>query len=120
MSTLSELNDCLGSKYNYWGRGDCLVPTALEFIRCYDEAAVSTPLRISILSDLCRCTMHILLPPSCRRYCGCNKLVTRQTHKAGNEYLNVWRRRSFSRVLHACSPAVSRECAGRRYADLPG
>ncbi|AHG20217.1 coproporphyrinogen III oxidase [Chania multitudinisentens RB-25] len=74
-------------KYNYSGPRYTSYPTALEFNQSYDEAAfqwaaVRYPERPLSLY------VHI---PFCHKlcyFCGCNKLVTRQTHKA-DEYLAV-------------------------------
>ncbi|KEY57248.1 oxygen-independent coproporphyrinogen III oxidase [Serratia sp. DD3] len=74
-------------KYNYSGPRYTSYPTALEFNQSYDEtafqhAAVRYPERPLSLY------VHI---PFCHKlcyFCGCNKLVTRQTHKA-DEYLTV-------------------------------
>ncbi|KAA8997420.1 oxygen-independent coproporphyrinogen III oxidase [Affinibrenneria salicis] len=74
-------------KYNYSGPRYTSYPTALEFNQRYDERAFlqavgrypQRPLSLYI---------HI---PFCHRlcyFCGCNKLVTRQRHKA-DEYLDV-------------------------------
>lgn len=74
-------------KYNYSGPRYTSYPTALEFNQSYDEtafqrAAARYPERPLSLY------VHI---PFCHKlcyFCGCNKLVTRQTHKA-DEYLTV-------------------------------
>lgn len=74
-------------KYNYSGPRYTSYPTALEFSESFDEsafqqAAVRYPERALSLY------IHI---PFCHKlcyFCGCNKLVTRQQHKA-DEYLAV-------------------------------
>ncbi|CAI1063948.1 oxygen-independent coproporphyrinogen III oxidase [Serratia grimesii] len=74
-------------KYNYSGPRYTSYPTALEFNQGYDDvafqrAAARYPERSLSLY------VHI---PFCHKlcyFCGCNKLVTRQTHKA-DEYLAV-------------------------------
>nr|WP_113868938.1 oxygen-independent coproporphyrinogen III oxidase [Brenneria salicis]NMN93310.1 oxygen-independent coproporphyrinogen-3 oxidase [Brenneria salicis ATCC 15712 = DSM 30166]RBP58715.1 anaerobic coproporphyrinogen III oxidase [Brenneria salicis ATCC 15712 = DSM 30166]RLM29380.1 oxygen-independent coproporphyrinogen III oxidase [Brenneria salicis ATCC 15712 = DSM 30166] len=74
-------------KYNYSGPRYTSYPTALEFSEHYDESAFQQavaryPQRMLSLY------IHI---PFCHRlcyFCGCNKLVTRQQHKA-DEYLDV-------------------------------
>ncbi|CAM3816471.1 oxygen-independent coproporphyrinogen III oxidase [Xenorhabdus thuongxuanensis] len=74
-------------KYNYSGPRYTSYPTALEFNQQYDanaftQAAACYPERPLSLY------IHI---PFCHKlcyFCGCNKLVTRQKHKA-DEYLNV-------------------------------
>lgn len=74
-------------KYNYSGPRYTSYPTALEFNQRYDEAAFQLPLRATPERPL-SLYVHI---PFCHKlcyFCGCNKLVTRQTHKA-DEYLNV-------------------------------
>lgn len=74
-------------KYNYSGPRYTSYPTALEFSEDFDEsafqqAAVRYPERALSLY------IHI---PFCHRlcyFCGCNKIVTRQQHKA-DEYLTM-------------------------------
>ncbi|WP_416777107.1 oxygen-independent coproporphyrinogen III oxidase [Xenorhabdus budapestensis] len=74
-------------KYNYSGPRYTSYPTALEFNQQYDntafaQAAVRYPDRFLSLY------IHI---PFCHKlcyFCGCNKLVTRQKHKA-DEYLQA-------------------------------
>lgn len=74
-------------KYNYSGPRYTSYPTALEFNQSYDHAmfqraAARYPKRPLSLY------VHI---PFCHKlcyFCGCNKLVTRQAHKA-EEYLQV-------------------------------
>ncbi len=74
-------------KYNYSGPRYTSYPTALEFNQCYDEAAFQRaaaryperPLSLYVHIPFCHKLCY---------FCGCNKLVTRQTHKA-DEYLNV-------------------------------
>lgn len=78
-------------KYNYSGPRYTSYPTALEFSERYDNtafenAAARYPARSLSLY------VHI---PFCHKlcyFCGCNKLVTRQQHKA-EEYLNVLEKR---------------------------
>lgn len=74
-------------KYNYSGPRYTSYPTALEFNQRYDEAAFQRaaaryperPLSLYVHIPFCHKLCY---------FCGCNKLVTRQTHKA-DEYLNV-------------------------------
>ncbi|MVZ10448.1 oxygen-independent coproporphyrinogen III oxidase, partial [Enterobacteriaceae bacterium 8376wG6] len=74
-------------KYNYSGPRYTSYPTALEFNQRYDEAAFQCaaaryperPLSLYVHIPFCHKLCY---------FCGCNKLVTRQTHKA-DEYLNV-------------------------------
>ena len=74
-------------KYNYSGPRYTSYPTALEFNQRYDEAAFQLaaaryperPLSLYVHIPFCHKLCY---------FCGCNKLVTRQTHKA-DEYLNV-------------------------------
>lgn len=83
-------------KYNYSGPRYTSYPTALEFNQNYDEtafqrAATRYPERPLSLY------VHI---PFCHKlcyFCGCNKLVTRQTHKA-DEYLTVLAREIAARA----------------------
>lgn len=74
-------------KYNYSGPRYASYPTALEFNQSYDEAAFQRaapryperPLSLYVHIPFCHKLCY---------FCGCNKLVTRQTHKA-DEYLAV-------------------------------
>ncbi|AGP46642.1 oxygen-independent coproporphyrinogen III oxidase [Serratia plymuthica] len=74
-------------KYNYSGPRYTSYPTALEFNQSYDEAAFQSaaaryperPLSLYVHIPFCHKLCY---------FCGCNKLVTRQTHKA-DEYLAV-------------------------------
>ncbi|MGB8664311.1 MAG: oxygen-independent coproporphyrinogen III oxidase [Serratia inhibens] len=74
-------------KYNYSGPRYTSYPTALEFNQGYDEAAFQRaaaryperPLSLYVHIPFCHKLCY---------FCGCNKLVTRQTHKA-DEYLAV-------------------------------
>ena len=74
-------------KYNYSGPRYTSYPTALEFNQSYDEAAFQRaaarypgrPLSLYVHIPFCHKLCY---------FCGCNKLVTRQTHKA-DEYLAV-------------------------------
>ncbi|WP_337263299.1 MULTISPECIES: oxygen-independent coproporphyrinogen III oxidase [unclassified Serratia (in: enterobacteria)] len=83
-------------KYNYSGPRYTSYPTALEFNQSYDDvafkrAAARYPERPLSLY------VHI---PFCHKlcyFCGCNKLVTRQTHKA-DEYLAVLAREIAARA----------------------
>ncbi|MFA0477905.1 oxygen-independent coproporphyrinogen III oxidase [Vibrio splendidus] len=75
------------NKYNYSGPRYTSYPTALEFheaftVADYDMACTQYPERPLSLY------VHI---PFCHKlcyYCGCNKVITRHSHKA-DEYLNV-------------------------------
>ncbi|VDZ55259.1 Oxygen-independent coproporphyrinogen-III oxidase [Serratia odorifera] len=72
-------------KYNYSGPRYTSYPTALEFNQSYDEAAFQRaaaryperPLSLYVHIPFCHKLCY---------FCGCNKLVTRQTHKA-DDYL---------------------------------
>ncbi len=78
-------DDALIQKYNYSGPRYTSYPTALEFSESFDypqfvQATQQYPQRPLSLY------VHI---PFCHKlcyYCACNKIVTRQTHKA-EEYL---------------------------------
>ncbi|MFP1743688.1 oxygen-independent coproporphyrinogen III oxidase [Lonsdalea quercina] len=74
-------------KYNYSGPRYTSYPTALEFTENYDESAF---LQAAALYPERPLSLYIHIP-FCHRlcyFCGCNKLVTRQLHKA-DEYLDV-------------------------------
>ncbi|MEE3652107.1 MULTISPECIES: oxygen-independent coproporphyrinogen III oxidase [unclassified Brenneria] len=74
-------------KYNYSGPRYTSYPTALEFSERYDEPAF----RQAIARYPQRALSLYIHIPFCHRlcyFCGCNKLVTRQQHKA-DEYLDV-------------------------------
>lgn len=74
-------------KYNYSGPRYTSYPTALEFNQSYDEAAFQRAV-VRYPERPLSLYVHI---PFCHKlcyFCGCNKLVTRQTHKA-DEYLAV-------------------------------
>lgn len=83
-------------KYNYSGPRYTSYPTALEFNQSYDDAdfqraATRYPERPLSLY------VHI---PFCHKlcyFCGCNKLVTRQTHKA-DDYLAMLEREIITRA----------------------
>ncbi|WP_127959029.1 oxygen-independent coproporphyrinogen III oxidase [Serratia microhaemolytica] len=74
-------------KYNYSGPRYTSYPTALEFNQSYDQAAFQTaaqrypdrPLSLYVHIPFCHKLCY---------FCACNKLVTRQTHKA-DQYLNL-------------------------------
>lgn len=74
-------------KYNYSGPRYTSYPTALEFNQDYDENAFiqatqrypNRPLSLYVHIPFCHKLCY---------FCGCNKLVTRQKHKA-DEYLQV-------------------------------
>ncbi|WP_038909856.1 oxygen-independent coproporphyrinogen III oxidase [Dickeya dadantii] len=73
-------------KYNYSGPRYTSYPTALEFSDSYDNAAFAQAVARYPNRPL-SLYLHI---PFCHRlcyFCGCNKLVTRQLHKA-DEYLD--------------------------------
>ncbi|MCI4236681.1 oxygen-independent coproporphyrinogen III oxidase [Dickeya dianthicola] len=73
-------------KYNYSGPRYTSYPTALEFSDSYDNAAFAQAVARYPGRPL-SLYLHI---PFCHRlcyFCGCNKLVTRQLHKA-DEYLD--------------------------------
>lgn len=74
-------------KYNYSGPRYTSYPTALEFSESYDESAFQQAITRYPNRPL---SLYIHIP-FCHRlcyFCGCNKQVTRQQHKA-DEYLNV-------------------------------
>ncbi|PWC17598.1 oxygen-independent coproporphyrinogen III oxidase [Brenneria roseae subsp. roseae] len=74
-------------KYNYSGPRYTSYPTALEFSEQFDEPAF----RQAIARYPQRALSLYVHIPFCHRlcyFCGCNKLVTRQQHKA-DEYLDV-------------------------------
>ena len=83
-------------KYNYSGPRYTSYPTALEFNQSYDEAAFERaaaryperPLSLYVHIPFCHKLCY---------FCGCNKLVTRQTHKA-DEYLAVLEREIAARA----------------------
>ncbi|CAI1888315.1 Oxygen-independent coproporphyrinogen-III oxidase [Serratia fonticola] len=83
-------------KYNYSGPRYTSYPTALEFNQGYDEAAFQRaatryperPLSLYVHIPFCHKLCY---------FCGCNKLVTRQTHKA-DEYLAVLEREIIART----------------------
>ncbi|MDX5629902.1 MULTISPECIES: oxygen-independent coproporphyrinogen III oxidase [unclassified Brenneria] len=77
-------------KYNYSGPRYTSYPTALEFNESYDESAFQQAIARYPQRPL---SLYIHIP-FCHRlcyFCGCNKQVTRQQHKA-DEYLNVLER----------------------------
>lgn len=74
-------------KYNYSGPRYTSYPTALEFNQSYDEAAFQ---RASACYPQRPLSLYVHIP-FCHKlcyFCGCNKLVTRQSHKA-DEYLEM-------------------------------
>ncbi|CAI0791269.1 Oxygen-independent coproporphyrinogen-III oxidase [Serratia entomophila] len=74
-------------KYNYSGPRYTSYPTALEFNQSYDEAAFQ---RAAVRYPDRPLSLYVHIP-FCHKlcyFCGCNKLVTRQTHKA-EEYLQM-------------------------------
>lgn len=73
-------------KYNYSGPRYTSYPTALEFNEDFDEAAFQRAV-VRYPERALSLYVHI---PFCHKlcyFCGCNKIVTRQTHKA-DEYLD--------------------------------
>lgn len=93
-STVWDL--ALIQKYNYSGPRYTSYPTALEFSEQYDDAAFkraaarypNRPLSLYVHIPFCHKLCY---------FCGCNKLVTRQQHKA-EEYLNVLEKEIQQRV----------------------
>ncbi len=84
-STVWDL--ALIQKYNYSGPRYTSYPTALEFSESYDDAAFQ---RAALRYPDRSLSLYVHIP-FCHKlcyFCGCNKLVTRQQHKA-EEYLNV-------------------------------
>ncbi|CEE90911.1 coproporphyrinogen III oxidase, O2-independent, SAM and NAD(P)H dependent [Xenorhabdus nematophila str. Anatoliense] len=83
-------------KYNYSGPRYTSYPTALEFNQQYDADAFKRaaaryhdrPLSLYIHIPFCHKLCY---------FCGCNKLVTRQKHKA-DEYLNVLEKEIITRA----------------------
>ena len=74
-------------KYNYSGPRYTSYPTALEFSESYDNAAFQ---RAALRYPGRSLSLYVHIP-FCHKlcyFCGCNKLVTRQQHKA-EEYLDV-------------------------------
>lgn len=96
-------------KYNYSGPRYTSYPTALEFSEDYNESAFQQAVKRYPQRPL-SLYVHI---PFCHKlcyFCGCNKLVTRQQHKA-DEYLVVLEKRSASGP--PCLPGVrSARCTG--------
>lgn len=83
-------------KYNYSGPRYTSYPTALEFHQSYDEAAFQ---RAAARYPARPLSLYVHIP-FCHKlcyFCGCNKLVTRQTHKA-DEYLAVLEREIAARA----------------------
>ncbi|SPW31282.1 Oxygen-independent coproporphyrinogen-III oxidase [Edwardsiella tarda] len=90
MSTHVGTDYRLGSgpdpKYNYSGPRYTSYPTALEFNEDFNEAAFQRAV-VRYPERALSLYVHI---PFCHKlcyFCGCNKIVTRQTHKA-DEYLD--------------------------------
>ncbi|RLM14698.1 oxygen-independent coproporphyrinogen III oxidase [Gibbsiella quercinecans] len=89
-------DSALIQKYNYSGPRYTSYPTALEFNQNYDEAAFQRaaaryperPLSLYVHIPFCHKLCY---------FCGCNKLVTRQTHKA-DEYLAALEREIIARA----------------------
>lgn len=84
-------------KYNYSGPRYTSYPTALEFSERYDSAAFASAVARYPERPL-SLYLHI---PFCHKlcyFCGCNKLVTRQQHKA-DEYLE-----HLAREIHQRAP----------------
>lgn len=74
-------------KYNHSGPRYTSYPTALEFSESYDNAAFQ---RAALRYPERSLSLYVHIP-FCHKlcyFCGCNKLVTRQQHKA-EEYLDV-------------------------------
>lgn len=75
------------NKYNYSGPRYTSYPTALEFSEQYDESAFLASIRRYPERPL---SLYIHIP-FCHRlcyFCGCNKIITRQLHKA-DQYLDL-------------------------------
>ncbi|MGD8165212.1 oxygen-independent coproporphyrinogen III oxidase [Pantoea sp. FN0307] len=84
---LTEWDQALIEKYNYAGPRYTSYPTALEFNEGWSEAAFQQAAQRYPTRPL-SLYLHI---PFCHRlcyFCGCNKQVTRQSHK-GDRYLDV-------------------------------
>ncbi len=96
-------------KYNYSGPRYTSYPTALEFSEDFGEQAFlqavarypERPLSLYVHIPFCHKLCY---------FCGCNKIVTRQQHKA----ISIWTRWSKkSSIVHRCSPGVtSANCTG--------
>ncbi|HEI8868642.1 oxygen-independent coproporphyrinogen III oxidase [Serratia sp. AKBS12] len=83
-------------KYNYSGPRYTSYPTALEFNQSYDDAAF---LRAAARYPERPLSLYVHIP-FCHKlcyFCGCNKLVTRQTHKA-DDYLAILAREIAARA----------------------
>lgn len=96
-------------KYNYSGPRYTSYPTALEFSEDYNESAFQQAVKRYPQRPL-SLYVHI---PFCHKlcyFCGCNKLVTRQQHKA-DEYLVVLEKEIRQRLPYL--PGVrSARCTG--------
>lgn len=96
-------------KYNYSGPRYTSYPTALEFSEDYGTEAFlkavarypERPLSLYVHIPFCHKLCY---------FCGCNKIVTRQQHKA-DQYLDAPNKKSF--IALRCSPdAMSASCTG--------
>lgn len=96
-------------KYNYSGPRYTSYPTALEFSEDFGEQAFlqavarypERPLSLYVHIPFCHKLCY---------FCGCNKIVTRQQHKA-DQYLDALSKKSS--IVHRCSPGVtSANCTG--------
>lgn len=108
MSTpVIEWDLALIQKYNHSGPRYTSYPTALEFHQSYDDAAFQQAAQRYPERPL-SLYLHI---PFCHRlcwFCGCNKIVTRQQHKADG-YLDV-----LEQEIRARAPLF----AGRRVSQM--
>ncbi len=110
-----DWDSALIQKYNYSGPRYTSYPTALEFSDAYGEedfqrAVARYPERPLSLY------VHI---PFCHKlcyFCGCNKIVTRQQHKA-DQYRTRWNKRSFI-VRRYLKAATSASCTGAAVRQL--
>lgn len=103
-------------KYNYSGPRYTSYPTALEFSEDYNESAFQQAVKRYPQRPL-SLYVHI---PFCHKlcyFCGCNKLVTRQQHKA-DEYLVVLEKRDppAGRLVYRASGQP--DALGGGYANL--
>ena len=97
-------------KYNYSGPRYTSYPTALEFSEDFGEQAFTSRGALSLSVHYLSTYISRSATKLCY-FCGCNKIVTRQQHKA-DQYLDALE----SEIVHRaplCSPGVtSANCIG--------